>query len=120
MIGYYAFTQFGIAIFATPHPLHNIFGLLSMPGYFTPLVLAFAWRGIAPHNLIVISYLLGLVVLVAVVLGLSELFPQLGLWQLVSPYPGLVQRLLIAGWLPWFVAAGILLMRQQRSMDCNP
>jgi hypothetical protein len=117
MIGYYALTRFGIATFATPHPLHNIFGLLSMLGYLTPLALAFTWGRIGPHKLIIISYLLGLTVLVAIILGLSELFPQLGLWQLVSPYPGLVQRLLVAAWLPWFVAAGILLRRQQRFMD---
>ncbi|HKU63659.1 MAG TPA: DUF998 domain-containing protein [Rhizomicrobium sp.] len=115
MIGYYAFTQLGIAVFATPHPLHNVFGLLSMLGYLAPLTLAFTWRRIGPHSLIVISYLLGLVVLVAIVLGLSELFPQLGLWQLVSPYPGLVQRLLVAGWLPWFIAASVIMRRQQSS-----
>jgi hypothetical membrane protein len=113
LIGYYALTQLGIAVFATPHPLHNVFGLLSMLGYLAPLALAFTWRRVRPHSLIVISYLLGLVVLVAIVLGLSELFPQLGLWQLVSPYPGLVQRLLVAGWLPWVIAAGVMMRRQQ-------
>ena len=114
LIGYYALTQLGIAVFATPHPFHNIFGLLSMPGYLSPLVFAFTWRRAGPHSLIVISCLLGLVVLAAIVLGLSELFPQLGLWQLVSRYPGLVQRMLVAGWLPWFIAAGAILRRQQR------
>ncbi len=111
MIGYYAITQLGIAIFATPHPLHNVFGILSMLGYLTPLVLAFTWKRIGLHSLIVASYLLGLVVLVAIVLGLSELFPKLGLWQLVSPWPGLVQRLLVAGWLPWLFVSGILMRR---------
>jgi hypothetical protein len=115
LIGYYALTQLGIAVFATPHPLHNIFGLLSMPGYLLPLVFAFTWRRAAPRSLIVISCLLGLVVLGATVLGLSELFPQLGLWQLVSRYPGFVQRVPVAGWLPWFIAAGATLRRQQRS-----
>lgn len=113
LIGYYAFTQLGIAVFATPHPLHNVFGLLSMPGYLAPLALAFIGRRVGPHSLIVISYLLGLVVLGAIVLGLSELFPQLGLWQLMSPFPGLVQRLLVAAWLPWLAAAGIIIRRQE-------
>lgn len=111
LIGYYAFTQFGIAAFATPHPLHNVFGLLSMLGYLAPLALAFTWRRAGPRSLIVISCLLGLVVLAAIVLSLSELFPRLGLWQLVSPYPGLVQRLLVVGWLPWFIAAGVMMRR---------
>lgn len=113
LIGYYAFTQLGIAVFATPHPLHNVFGLLSMPGYLAPLALAFTWRRVGPHSLIVISYLLGLVVLGAIILGLSELVPESDLWRLVSPYPGLVQRLLVAAWLPWLAAAGIMMRRQQ-------
>lgn len=114
LIGYYALTQLGIAVFATPHPLHNIFGLLSMLGYLAPLALAFTWRHAGPHSLIVFSYLLGLIVLAAIVLGLSELFPQSGLWQLVSPYPGLVQRLLVAAWLPWLIASGAIMRRQHR------
>lgn len=115
VIGYYAVTQLGIAVFATPHPLHNVFGLASMPGYLAPLALVFTWRRTGPRSLIVISSVLGLVVLAAIVLGLSELFPQLGLWQLVSPYPGLVQRLLVAGWLPWLAIAGVMMRRLPRA-----
>jgi len=111
MMGYYALTQLGIAIFATPHPLHNVFGILSMLGYLTPLVLASTWGRVGPRSLIIVSYVLGFVVFVSIVLGLSELFPQLGVWQLVSPWPGMVQRLLVAGWLPWMAVTGVL-MRQ--------
>jgi len=117
LIGYYALTQLGIAVFATPHPFHNIFGLLSMFGYLTPLALAITWKRVGPYSLIVISYVLGLIVLVSIVLALSELLPQLGLWQLVSPYPGLVQRLLVAGWLPWLTIAGVIMRRQYSSRN---
>jgi hypothetical membrane protein len=114
-IGYLALTQLGIAVFATPHPLHNIFGLLGLLGDLAPLALAFTWRRVGPHSLILISYVLGLMVLGSIVLNLSELFPQSALWQLVSDYPGLGQRLLVAVWLAWLTTAGVMMRRQQRS-----
>jgi hypothetical membrane protein len=110
-VGYLALTQLGIAVFATPHPLHNIFGLLGLFGDLAPLALAFTWRRAGPRRLIVISCLLGLMVLGSIVLNLSELFPQSALWQLVEPYPGLAQRLLVAVWLAWLVAAGAMMRR---------
>jgi hypothetical membrane protein len=112
-IGFYALTQFGIAVFATPHPLHNIFGLLGLLGLLAPLVLAFTWRRAGPRSLIVTSTVLGLMVLGAITLNLSELWPQSALWRLVEPYPGLAQRLLVAVWLAWLVAAGIMMRRRQ-------
>ena len=112
-LGGYALTQFGIAIFATPHPLHNIFGLLGGLGLLAPLVLAFTWRRAGPRSLVVTSTVLGLMVLGTIVLNLSELFPRSALWQLVSPYPGLGQRLLVAVWLAWLVAAGVMMRRQE-------
>jgi len=111
-VGFLALTQLGIAVFATPHPLHNIFGLLGLLGYLSPLVLAFTWRA-GPHSFIVISYVLGSMVLGTIVLNLSELFPQSALWQLVSPYPGLPQRLHVTVWLAWLITAGVMMRRQQ-------
>jgi hypothetical membrane protein len=112
-LGFLALTQFGIAIFATPHPLHNIFGLLGLLGDLVPLVLAFAWRRIGPQNLTVISWILGLLVLAALILNLSELVPQSALWQLVEPYPGLAQRVFVAVWLTWLIAAGVTMRRKR-------
>jgi hypothetical membrane protein len=112
-LGFLALTQFGIALFATPHPLHNIFGLLGLLGNLVPLVLAYAWRRAGPKNLITISWSLGLLVLAMLILNLSELFPESALWQLVKPYPGVAQRLFVTVWLVWLIAAG-LMMRQTR------
>ncbi len=113
LIGWYALTQLGIAVFATPHPLHNLFGLSAFPGLLAPLALAFTWRRAGPSSLIVVSFVLGALVLGSLVLNLSELFPQSALWQLVRSYPGLGQRLLVAVWLAWLVAAGLLMRRQE-------
>ncbi|HWY65216.1 MAG TPA: DUF998 domain-containing protein [Rhizomicrobium sp.] len=120
LLCWYALTQLGIAVFATPHPLHNIFGLLSFLGLLAPLALAFIWRRAAlkgdwPTSLVVVSFVLGALVLGSLVLNLSELFPQSALWQLLSPYPGLGQRLLVAVWLAWLVTAGLLMRRQGKS-----
>jgi hypothetical membrane protein len=113
LIGWYALTQLGIAVFATPHPLHNIFGLLSFLGLLAPLSLAFTWRRAGPRSLVVISFVLGAMVLGSLILNLSELFPQSALWQLVAPYPGLGQRLLVAVWLAWLVTTGLMMRRQE-------
>jgi len=110
-LGFLALTQLGIAVFATPHPLHNIFGLLGLLGDLVPLVLAFAWRRVGPHNLIVVSWCLGLLVFAMLVLNLSELFPQSALWRLIEPYPGMAQRLFVAPWLAWLVASGLVMRR---------
>jgi hypothetical membrane protein len=113
LIGWYALTQLGIAVFATPHPLHNIFGLLSFLGLLAPLALALTWRRIGPRGLVVTSLVLGTIVLGSLILNLSELLPQSALWRMLSPYPGLGQRLLVAAWLAWLITAGLLMRRRQ-------
>jgi hypothetical membrane protein len=113
LLCWYALTQLGIAVFATPHPLHNIFGLSSFPGLLAPLALAFTWRRVGPTSLVVVSFVLGAMVLGSLVLNLSELFPQSALWQLLSPYPGLGQRLLVAVWLAWLMTASLLMRREK-------
>jgi hypothetical membrane protein len=116
-IGCLALTQLGIAVFATPHPLHNIFGLFGLLGDLAPLVLALTWRRSGPRSLIIISYVLGLMVLGSIVLNLSELLPQSALWQLVRPYPGLAQRFLVAVWLAWLIAAGVVMRRSAQRVS---
>jgi len=113
-LGFLALTQLGIAVFATPHPLHDMFGLLGLLGDLVPLVLAFTWRRVGPRNIVAISFGLGLLVFATLILNLSELFPQSALWQLEEPYPGLAQRLFVVVWLTWLVVAGVAMRRPQR------
>ncbi len=44
LIACMALSGLGVAIFATPHPLHNVFGLSEIVGYQAPLAFALAWR----------------------------------------------------------------------------
>ena len=113
LVAFLAFTQIGLAIFATPHPLHNLFGLASMIGFLAPLALAVCWRtDRAARTLVVVSAILGLIVLGSIATALSELDPQSALWQLVKSTPGLVQRALAAAWLTWLVVSGTLSRRR--------
>ena len=117
LVTWMALTQIGIAIFATPHPLHNLFGIASMLGFLAPLALAVSWRrDRAARTLAVVSTVLGLIVLGAIVTSLSELTPQSYLWQLVQSVPGLVQRALAGAWLTWLVATGIMMRRWQENL----
>ena len=110
LVAFMAFTQIGIAIFATPHPLHNMFGIASMAGFLAPLAMAVGWRkDRSARTLVVVSSVLGLIVLLSIAVSLSELDPGSQLWQLVRSVPGLVQRALAAAWLTWLFVSGILL-----------
>jgi hypothetical protein len=115
LVAFMAFTQIGVAIFATPHPLHNMFGIASMAGFLAPLAMAVGWkRDRSARTLVVASYVLGFLVLGSLIVGLSELDPQSQLWQLVKSGPGLVQRSLAAAWLTW------LLCQEFSYVDGNP
>jgi hypothetical membrane protein len=117
LVTWMAFTQIGIAIFATPHPLHNLFGIASMLGFLAPLAMAAGWRkDRSARTLVVVSTVLGLAVLGAIVTSLSELYPQSHLWRLVQSVPGLVQRALAGAWLTWLVVAGLMMRRQQKNL----
>src|SRR5215467_6547250 len=43
LLGYFAVTQLGVFAFESPHPLHNLFGISSILGFFAPLALAITW-----------------------------------------------------------------------------
>jgi hypothetical membrane protein len=117
LVAFMAFTQIGIAIFATPHPLHNMFGIASMLGFLAPIAMAVGWKGASPPRMLVaVSYVLGLLVLGCVVVGLSELSPQSQLWQLVKSVPGLVQRSLAGAWLTWLFVSGVLMRRWKAAL----
>jgi hypothetical membrane protein len=75
LLGFFALTQLGVSTFESPNPLHNLFGISSMPGFLAPLALAITWRG-APglRGLRNLSWLAGMLILIAMAVNLSPLF----------------------------------------------
>jgi hypothetical membrane protein len=115
LVAFMAFTQIGIAIFATPHPLHNMFGIASMFGFLAPIAMAVGRRkDRSARTLVAVSYILGFIVLGAIIANLSELYPQSLIWQSMKSVPGLVQRSLAGTWLIWLFVSGILMRRWAR------
>jgi hypothetical membrane protein len=115
LVGFNALTQMGIAIFASPHPFHNIFGLASMIGVQAPLALALEWRrDSGARALVTASWILFIILWVTLILNLSELFPHSNLWLLIQLVSGLAQRAAAAVWLTWCAVAGSLMWQRER------
>ncbi|MGD9597614.1 MAG: DUF998 domain-containing protein [Steroidobacteraceae bacterium] len=96
----------GVAVFAHPHPLHNVFGLSELIGYQAPLILAVTWRHMPRAKPIVM--------LSGIVWGLTWIAVALN-FAPIEPYRGLAQRALFSLWFGWCAAIGTLLFRR-RSM----
>lgn len=117
LIGFVVLSEVGIAIFATPHPLHEPFGLLSIIGYQAPGVLAFTWRRDPKMRTVVnLSWLFFFGLWTATALILVP-----GFWQpmarLLEPIAGLVQRTLFVAWFGWCAAVGLVLWRIESNHD---
>ena len=112
-IGFMAVSAAGIAVFAYPHPAHNIFGMSELIGYQAPLAFALAWRhDPRAKRLVVLSWIFFLLIWGAIVVNLSPFIAPV--WVYVKPFHGLVQRALFAAWFGWCAIAGILLFKQSR------
>ncbi len=85
-------SQFGIALFPSPHPLHNVFGLSMTIGYFSPLMFALFWRNAPGDSFKNYSLLAFVLILTGIFLNLSPMFAR-DLYPL--EYYGLVQRFLL-------------------------
>ncbi len=113
LTGFMAVPVVGTAIFAYPHPLHNVFGISELIGYQAPLVFALTWRRDPLTKTIVASSWIFLALIWgAIVLNLSSLDRQGAMWAYVKPVHGLAQRSLFAAWFSWCVVVGILLFRR--------
>lgn len=113
-IAYMAIPSVAIAIFAFPHPLHNVFGLSEIVGYQAPAVLAFTWRKDPQAKVLVVaSWLTFLLVWIAMGLNMAGLAPDSALWALVKPMIGIAQRLLFGSWFVWALVVGVMLARYQ-------
>ena len=105
----------GVGIFATPHPLHNIFGMSEIIGYQAPLALALAWKSDPKaKNLVIWSWVLFAALWLSMLLNMSPLLSHDWLWPRLKPVNGLVQRSLFLAWFAWCAIAGILMWRRER------
>lgn len=106
----------GVAIFATPHPLHNDFGLSEIVGYQAPLAVALAWRKDPKAKaLVMTSWIMFALLWVSMGLNMSPMFPGSSLAMAMKPVYGLVQRSLFLVWFAWCAIAGLLLWRREHS-----
>ncbi len=107
LVGAMAVSVIGVAVFAHPHPLHNVFGLSELVGYQAPLMFALLWR----HDrragpLVAQSWALYLVIVLAIAANLSALLGMDAIWAYTQPRIGLAQRLLFAAWFGWSALLG--------------
>lgn len=103
----------GVAVFATPHPLHNYFGLSEIVGYQAPLAFALAWRKDPKARAVVItSWVMFVLLWVSMGLNMAPMFPDSWLAVSIKPVYGLVQRSLFLAWFAWCAVAGLLLWRR--------
>jgi hypothetical membrane protein len=107
-----ALTSVGLAVFAFPYPLHNVFGLSATLGYQAPAAFAISWRNDPKvTNLVIFSWVCVLIFWIAAALNLAPNFsPQ---WAgVIRPYYGMAQRALFSAWFGWCAVAGLWLRRQ--------
>ena len=118
LIGFVVLSEVGIAIFATPHPLHEPFGLVSLIGYQAPAALAIGWRRKAGMRAIVAaSWLFFVALWAATVLILGQgIWPPMG--RFLEPVDGMVQRTLFLAWFGWCAVTGVQLWRAERTRRC--
>jgi hypothetical membrane protein len=111
LLGFFALTQLGVSTFESPNPLHNLFGIASIPAFLTPLVLAITWRA-APglQGLRKLSWVAGVIVLIAIAVNLSPLFIRV---PYIAGHIGLMQRFLPLFHL-WCARLAIILLRNTR------
>jgi hypothetical membrane protein len=117
LTAFMAVSAAGAGVFAYPHPLHNVFGISELIGYQAPLVFAITWRR-EPRakTAVAVSWILFVLIWVAIVLNLSSLDRQGLIWAYVKPVHGLAQRALFAAWFGWCAVVGILLFQLRGSI----
>jgi hypothetical protein len=114
LISYGLFTC-GLALFPSPHSLHNVFGLLLLLGYVAPLLVWLSWKKAEDRTPSIVSGLVFLGLLVLIVLNLSPLFAP-KLYPL--DYYGVVQRLLIYTFYSWVGFLSVRMYRWKYSNEC--
>jgi len=112
LIGFMALSAAGIAVFAYPHPLHNLFGMSELVGYQAPLVFALTWRhDPRAKTAVALSWIFFVLIWVTIALNLSPFVPSV--WSYVKPVHGLAQRSLFAAWFGWCAVIGLFLFQRK-------
>jgi hypothetical membrane protein len=120
-LGFLGLMDLGSAAFASPHPLHNLFGLPKIFGFLAPLLLAVSWPS-APDLRVVrrVSGVLGALVLISVALNFVPAFVSLETVRKSAPwiedYYGLIQRTLFV-YFAWCVFLAVVLFQQSASVN---
>ena len=108
----------GVGLFSYPHPLHNVFGLSETVGLQAPLVAALVcWRTARAKSIANYSIVMYVVVLAAIAVNFIPLVRPAGLWPLVRPFLGIVQRFLFLSWFVWCAGYAMLLLQVARADD---
>jgi hypothetical membrane protein len=109
-VAYMAIPAAGIGIFAYPHSLHNVFGMLEIVGYQAPLVMAVTWRrDLDARTIVRFSFVMAMVVWMSIGLNLTTLHRYGNVWDEIRPMYGVVQRSLFGAWFAWCGVVGLLL-----------
>ena len=88
----YGLSQFFVGIFPSPNPLHNVFGLTMIVGYFSPLMFPLLWKNKLGIRFKVISIIAFILIVLGIFLNLTPAFAPT-LYPL--EYYGIVQRFLL-------------------------
>lgn len=112
LMAIFGFAEMGMAIFPSPHSLHNVFGLSATIGYMTPLAVALSWRNLKDlSSLRRFAWVAFALVVLTMFLNLSPIFAR-DLYPL--EYYGIVQRSLLFTFFGWCFYVGVDLYRRTR------
>jgi len=106
-------SEFGIALFPSPHPLHNVFGLSMTIGYFSPLLFFLLWKDKLGAPFKRYSMLAFMLILLGIFLNLSPIFSP-NLYPL--EYYGLVQRFLL---FTFYLYLGLIALNSIKASSLN-
>ncbi|MGI9545850.1 MAG: DUF998 domain-containing protein [Flavobacteriaceae bacterium] len=110
----FGLAEFGIGAFASPHPLHNVFGLSSTIGYFSPLMFFLLWKKKLGLRFKWISLLVFVLVIIGIFLNLTPAFaPEL----YPLKYYGLVQRFLLYSFFGYCAYVSIVALESTEKAD---
>ena len=105
LMAVFGLAEVGMAVFPSPHPLHNVFGLSATIGYMTPLALALSWRDLKDASLLrSFAWAAFALVILTIFLNLSPVFAR-DLYPL--EYYGIVQRSLLITFFGWCFYVGV-------------